>query len=102
MRTANKTSNSNTELLRGHLEQAGFQDVSVYQYNRFSIRVRIIDERFRGMTLVARDSQLRPILHQLPENIWADVTMLLLLAPGEESDTMLAREFENPTRSTLL
>lgn len=71
-----------------------FPNVAAYRYNSASLRVRIIDERFRSKTPPERDRMVEPLLESLSEDIQDDITILLLLTP-EEVDCSLANfEFE--------
>ncbi|MCG3178914.1 MAG: hypothetical protein BIFFINMI_01244 [Phycisphaerae bacterium] len=81
--------------------RAKFSVVDAYQYNSISIRVRIIDSRFKGKSLVAREKMVLPLIDQLPEDIQGDITILLTLAPGEEGKSMMNVEFEHPSPSRL-
>lgn len=78
-----------------------FPDVLAYRYNSASIRIRIIDERFRGMSRVERDRIVDPLLETLPEETQADITILLLLAPEETDASLMNLEFEHPAPSRL-
>ena len=60
-----------------------FAQADAYHYNSASIRVRVIDPRFEGMSLEARDALVEPILDQLPEETQADIMSLLTFAPSE-------------------
>lgn len=73
-------------------------EISVRRRNPVSIRVRVIDPDFRGISLVERDERLRAILWELPEEIQADLTMLLLLTPEEAKTSFANLEFEEPSQ----
>lgn len=79
----------------------GFPNVSVYRYNPASIRIRVIDDRFKGMNRVERERWVRPLIRALPEDVQSDITILLLLAPEETSSSLMNIEFENPSPSML-
>ncbi len=86
------------------IEQAlgrAFEDVSSYRYNSASIRVRVIDERFRGKSPSEREALVAPLLEALPESIQDDITILLLLAPGELDRSLANLEFEEPSPSSF-
>lgn len=85
------------ELLRPH-----FGDVEAYRFNSASIRVRVIDERFRDLSKPDREARVAPLLRQLREELEADITLLLLLAPDELASSLMNLEFENPRPSSLL
>ena len=72
-----------SRLVERHLLGAGFDSVEAYRYNPASIRVRIIDPRFRGLPLNRRIDIVEPHLDQLPEHIQLDIITLLAIAPSE-------------------
>jgi broad-specificity NMP kinase len=76
------------------LRKAGFAEVDAYRYNSASIRVRVIDPRFDGLSAEARDAMVEPHLATLPERTQADIITLLTFAPSEldeRSKTLRAR-----------
>jgi hypothetical protein len=75
--------------------------IKIYRYNSASIRVRVIDERFLGRSIVDRENEVLPLIRQLPEDIQAQITVLLLLAPSETAESFMNVEFEDPTPSRL-
>jgi hypothetical protein len=80
-----------------------FDEVDAYRYNSASIRVRVIDERFRGLTFEQRDDLVEPVLDELAPDTQAEIMTLVLLAPGEDSPSaqIMNLEFEHPSRSLL-
>lgn len=90
------------------LKQGGFQQADAYRYNSASIRVRVIDPKFKGVDIDDRDRLVEPYLAKLPEEIQGDIITLLLLTPEELSDPdvgyrflLINREFEDPSPSML-
>ena len=86
----------------------GFARADAYRFNSASIRVRVIDPRFEGMSLDRRDALVEPFLAQLPEETQADIMTLFTFAPSELVQTRkTAREFaqnvefEEPSPSEL-
>jgi len=71
--------------------------IDAYRYNPASIRIRIIDPDFDGLDLVERDERVWPLLRRLPEEVRADVSMLLLLTPKENKRSFGSWEFDDPT-----
>ncbi len=71
--------------------------VVAYRENEVSVRIRIIDPDFKGKNLVERDDEVWRIIERLPEETLRDVTLLLLLTPGEARTSFVNREFEKPT-----
>lgn len=88
------------DLLRQHFESA-----DAYRYNSASIRVRVIDPKFRGLSREDRADLVEPVLSQLDESTQADIMNLVLLFPDEEKDSFQASinndEFEHPSQSLL-
>jgi hypothetical protein len=93
-----------TRLLENVLRRQ-FPDTEAYRLNPASIRVRSIDDRFRGMSEVEREQLVDPVLEAVPEDTQADVMLLLtvttdeIVAFGLQYLTNL--EFENPSESAL-
>lgn len=65
------------------LRRAGFEKVDAYRYNSASIRVRVVDRRFEGLSPEKRDELVEPHLEQLPERTQADIMTLYTFAPSE-------------------
>jgi hypothetical protein len=78
--------------------------VDCYRYNPVSIRIRVIDPDFRSIDRSEREDQIWKLLQTLPEDVQADITFVLLLAPEEVSSSaanLEYQEFEKPSRSRL-
>lgn len=91
------------DLLRQHFEQA-----DAYRYNAASIRVRVIDSRFEGLSREGRATQVEQYLATLPPEIQRDIVTLFVFAPPELTLTpttyrecLLNAEFEDPSPSRL-
>jgi hypothetical protein len=72
-----------------------------YRKNSVSIRIRVIDPRFGGVDRVDREEEVWRYLEALPEELLADVTMLLVLTPEEAEKSFANYEFEHPLPSRL-
>ena len=72
-----------------------------YRYNFASIRVRVVDERFRGMNRAERDRIVSPLIDTLPEETVQDINILLILTPDELDESLMNREYEHPERTEL-
>ena len=96
-----KTDDDSREVERVLREE--FPRTDAYRYNGASVRVRVIDERFRGRPIEERDGLVEPYIHRLPIEIQADIMNLLTFAPGETDDSIHRmfwnQEFENPDLS---
>jgi hypothetical protein len=97
-----------TRHVEDELRNAGFDRVDAYRYNPASIRVRVIDARFEGLSREERDGMVEPHLDRLPERTQADIMTLFTFAPSEvqlapKSLREFAKnlEFDNPSPSIL-
>jgi stress-induced morphogen len=97
-----KRSPDEQEVIRTALAKVFPADsIKVYRYNSASLRVRIIDRRFEGKSIVEREAVVLPIIESLPDAIQQQITVLLLLGPGETRQSLMNVEFENPSTSRL-
>ena len=90
------------------LREAGFATVDAYRQNSASIRLRIIDLRFEGLSPEDRDAMVEPYLARLEERTQADIVTLLTFAPSEVQDPprqlrtwLLNLEFDDSSQSLL-
>lgn len=75
--------------------------IEVRRQNSVSIRIRIVDPDFDGLDRVDREPSVWNVLETLPEEVFANITMLLLLTPDETEGSLANREFEDPIPSRL-
>lgn len=82
-----------------------FQSVDAYRYNSASLRLRIIDPSFKGLSREDRDDLVEPKLSMLDRNTQADIINLVLLYPDETKDSFRAYlnnyDFDHPSKSML-
>jgi hypothetical protein len=81
-----------------------FPNTDAYRYNAASIRVRVIDEHFRGLSEEERDALVEPLLKQLPGEIQDDIVNLMTFTPEEtlpENMSLVNIEFEDPSPTLL-
>ncbi|MBX9678960.1 MAG: hypothetical protein K2X38_09350 [Gemmataceae bacterium] len=97
-----------TRLVESTVRKGGFLQVDAYRYNSAVIRVRVIDERFHGLSVEQRDAMVEPFLAQLPESTQGDIVTLMTFAPDEVNEgssrlreRLLNLEFEDPSRTGL-
>jgi hypothetical protein len=97
-----------TRLVEDTLRKAGFEKADAYRYNPASIRVRVIDSRFEGLSPEERDAIVEPHLEQLPERTQADIMNLFTFAPSELQpppksfrEFMKNAEFDDPSPSMI-
>ena len=85
------------------LREEGFQQVDAYRYNSASIRARVIDSRFEGMSIPDREDLVFPVVETLPKEIREDILLLLTMAPselrGRNRHLLVNLEFEHPLPS---
>ena len=75
---------------------------ALYRQNNASIRLRVIDQRFAPMNKSRRHGEVWDFLsHQLPEDVLANISLLLTVTPSELNDSFVNFEFERPTPSQL-
>jgi len=91
------------DLLRKSFEQA-----DSYRYNSASIRIRVVDKRFEGLSREKRDALVEEQLDKLPPETQRDIVTLFTFAPSELSEApetfrefMLNTEFDDPSPSML-
>lgn len=71
-------------------------EIDVYRYDDVSVRVRIIDPAFKGVSRARREDDLWRILDKVPEESVADINVLLLLTPDETKTSIGSLDFDNP------
>lgn len=87
--------------LNHYAEQHPRADVEVYRHNNVSVRIRVIDPTFTGMSRADREDDLWAALQKLPEEMVAEISLLLLLTPQEAKKSFANVEFDNPVPSGL-
>ena len=75
--------------------------IELYRQNNVSVRIRIIDKNFKGKSRSGRENEVWPLFDPLPEEVVADITMLILLTPEEKEESLASFEFDHPTKSRL-
>jgi stress-induced morphogen len=69
--------------------------------NSVSIRLRIIDPDFQGVDRIEREHEIWQLLRKLPEEVFVNITMLLLLTPEEAEHSLASQEFDHPIPSRV-
>ena len=75
--------------------------IDLYRQNSVSVRVRIVDPDLAGQGKPQRSQQAWKYLGQLPEDVQADISTVLLLTPDEKKNSFANFEFEDPVPSKL-
>jgi stress-induced morphogen len=75
--------------------------IEIKRQNNVSIRIRIIDPDFAARSLHQREDAVWEILNSLPGEVRSDITMVLLLTPEEQNDSLASQDFDHPVPSRL-
>ncbi len=75
--------------------------IETYRQNSVSVRIRIVDPAFIGKSRAQREEELWGFLDELPEEVAAEISMLLLLTPEERKTSFASLDFDNPLPSRL-
>ena len=89
------------QALKGYEGTHPRAEIEVYRQNSVSVRVRVIDTDFKAKSRVQREEELWAALEKLPEEIAAEISLLLLLTPDEAAKSFASSEFDNPIPSKL-
>jgi len=68
----------------------------LYRASPASIRIRVIDDGFAGMSKSSRHHAVWKYLESLDEDIQQQITVLLLLATAELRSSLMNVEFDHP------
>jgi stress-induced morphogen len=89
------------DALESYESQHPGAEIEAYRRNSVSIRVRIVDPDFSGISRAERHEIVWRFLEKLPEEVQSQVSLLLLLTPEETKSSIANSEFENPIPSSL-
>jgi stress-induced morphogen len=70
--------------------------IEARRHSRFSIHIRIIDPDFEGMNRVEREPEIWSLLERLPEEVFLNLTVLILLTPAEAPNSVASFAFDHP------
>jgi len=71
--------------------------IDLYRLNSVSVRIRIIDAGFAEQTRAERSRAVWRYLDALDDDVQADISALILLAPDETQNSLMNLEFEDPS-----
>lgn len=83
-------------LQRTYLVQHPKAKIDVKRRGKWVVLVRIIDPIFASMDLSERNDSVSPVLEELPDQVFTQVSSLLLLAPKEVKASFGNMDFEDP------
>jgi stress-induced morphogen len=74
----------------------------LYRQNTASIRIRILDDHFAGMSAGERHDMVWDFLAAaLDDDTLQEISVLLPLAPKERTDSLMSLEFDDPIPSSF-
>jgi hypothetical protein len=89
------------QALRDYENQHPDAQIEAYRQNSVSIRVRIIDPDFAGISRAERHEIVWRFLEPLPDDVQSQMSLLILLTPEELPTSIANLEFDNPIPSSL-
>src|SRR5260370_5160846 len=75
--------------------------IEAYRQNSVSVRLRIIDSDFKGKSRAQREEDVWAALEKLPEDVAAEISLLLLLTPEDAKSSFASFEFDDPVAAHL-
>lgn len=90
------------EVLQPYKEKHPRAEITISELDVLTIRVRIIDPDFENMNWFERDAEVWPLLRKLHDEIYLNLSMVLLLSPSEVETSRANNEFENPVMDESL
>lgn len=100
-KTADTRLQAIADALLAYEKQHPNANVEVYRQNSVSVRVRIVDPDFTGVSKADRHDDVWNYLEPLDEELQAEISILLLLTPKEMQNSFANYDFENPIPSQL-
>jgi hypothetical protein len=76
-------------------------NIEVYRQNNVSVRIRVIDPSYAKKGWAEREEELWKLLLDLPDEVVADISMILMLTPEEAKESFASKEFDDPIPSPV-
>jgi len=89
------------DALAKYEEQHPRAEVVVYRQNSVSVRIRIVDPDFEGVSKADRHDAVWGFVEDLPEDQQSEISVVLLLTPEEARMSFASSDFDNPIPSRL-
>ena len=87
--------------LKDYLADHPACEIALYRQNAVSVRIRVVDPEFAGMSKAERSRRVWGYLEELPEEVHSDISMLLLMTPDEKPMSFANFEFDDPSSTDL-
>ncbi|HEX4145030.1 MAG TPA: hypothetical protein VHY91_16105 [Pirellulales bacterium] len=89
------------QALRGYEREHPRAKIDLYRQNSASIRIRIIDPDWSGISKAQRHRVVLGYLGAVPDDTQGEISLLLLLTPEETTSSFANFEFDDPIPSGL-
>lgn len=89
------------DALAHYAAQHGNAEIVVYRHNSVSVRIRIVDPDFDGISKAERHDLVWDFVKDLPEAQQSEISLLLLFTPDEVERSFANDEFDHPIPSPL-
>src|SRR6516225_6776675 len=67
-------------------------EIEAYRQNSVSVRIRILTPKFAGKSRAQREEEVWAVLNELPDEVAAEISLLLLLTPEEAKNSFASFE----------
>jgi stress-induced morphogen len=84
-----------------YVKQHPAASIVIYRRNSVSVRIRIVDPDFAGISKADRHELIWKQFSELDDEVLAEVSILLLLTPEETPKSFANLEFEDPVPSRI-
>lgn len=89
------------DALEPYAKQHSAANIVIYRQNSVSVRIRIVDSDFVGVSKAERHERIWKLLEHLDDELLAEMSILLLLTPQEASKSFANLEFDDPVPSRI-
>src|SRR4051812_37939693 len=85
-------------VLRAYETQHPHAEIEGYREDSASIRIRIVDPDFKGISRIDRHNKIWDILDHLSEETLNHLSILVLVTPEEKPKSIASLDFDDPVR----
>ncbi|MEX0715120.1 MAG: hypothetical protein WD066_00965 [Planctomycetaceae bacterium] len=76
-------------------------EIEAYRHNSVSVRIRVLDSAFAGLSRAEREEEVWAALNELSDDAVSEISLLILLTPDEAKESFASHDFDNPLPSRL-